>query len=163
MIKPDLNVLHVPVGQQSFDLEFDSHDNEWVPITIDMLKHAEVHSNDNVTAKSVLQGKESDIRIRPRLNKPQVLDDYSFIESLEGFVWSIRCYWEYLEKLTLLTNQESRFVSRLINDDDAEVILEWAMLEGVHESSPYVEWAKQNSVPVLNDAGEECFIFTCAE
>jgi len=133
MNKPDLSVF---VGS-GFDMEFSSRKNfKGFVITAAI---ASVDYFDSLPFLLEFQNHtQTEMEFcRPRLNKPQVLDDYSFIESLEGFVWDVM-----FEQNVCFGDMDETARTHLIKN------------QCVHESSPYVEWARANDVPVLNDAGK---------
>ncbi len=84
---------------------------------------------------------------RPRLNKEQVLDGYSFIKSLEGFVWDVRFSQNLYGK-----NKSSKNVIDAIKFYDGNP--EWLSFKGVRQGSIYEAWARQNDIPVINDDEE---------
>ncbi len=92
-------------------------------------------------------------RCRPRLNNPQVLPDWGWLENtlLEGFVWEAR-YSNYKACSTsAFTNRPilSSDLVRMIKDDN--YIIEWVSCIGVQQGSQLEEWAKANDVPIYND------------
>ncbi len=98
---------------------------------------------------------------RPRLNKEQVLDDYSFIGSLEGFVWELMALYPSSGG-ELRVHEHFTSVDILDFDNDIQFIdfeqegclVQWVSFKGVRQGSVYEAWARQNDIPVINVDGE---------
>ncbi len=88
---------------------------------------------------------------RPRLNKPQVLDGYSFIKSLEGFVWDAKIIHddEYINTDIDLCNHTTKDLQEVEKD-----CFLWISFKGVIQGSIYEAWARQNDIPAINTNGE---------
>ena len=80
------------------------------------------------------------ILFRPRINKPQVLDDWSWIP--DGFVWDALVYlWsenEYIEKVTR---------TKLLENGEAGII--HASCIGVEANKDFDEWAEIHSMKLI--------------
>lgn len=79
--------------------------------------------------------------MRPKLNLPTVLDDWTWAEPLEGFVWEV--LWD----------------PQSINIFDREIVTTkeinmtwpvWASLKGVLRGSKFEQWAIRVNVPVYD-------------
>ncbi len=86
----------------------------------------------------------------PRLKKPQVLADYSFLESLEGF--EFEAYWYHKENKELTYGRGPLTGIRKSFALGWQII--WVSFVGVQKGSIYEAWARQNEIPVINDDGE---------
>lgn len=95
-------------------------------------------------------------KCRPRLNKPQVIGDWSWVP--DGFVWRAR--WLGFGELNT-TIMDSKKLRDLADCDLGEVVFDSFMGEevvfasciGVEKGSDLEEWAKANDVPII-DIGE---------
>lgn len=92
-------------------------------------------------------------KLRPRLNKPQVLGGYSFIEPLEGFVWGA----EIEDEKGFCIELNPCETDVLLNSESPPFEIErfiWLSFQGVEQGSRFEQWAIANDVPILNNNGE---------
>lgn len=83
---------------------------------------------------------------RPRLNKPQVLYDWSWVEGLDGFVWD--CLWYDQDRghelmSVHLNSKECAGISK------NKVPFALAFI-GVEKGSGLEPWAKSKNVPIID-------------
>ena len=82
------------------------------------------------------------VRIRPRLNDPQVLDEYDWVKEVDGAVWDVLFAGGY-GKIEL-RNQTTENVLRSNLGD-----LTWLAYKGQQAGLGYDEWCKAHGVPIL--------------
>ena len=86
---------------------------------------------------------------RPRLNKPQVLPDWGWLDNplLDGFVWEVaQPTHKGINKKILVT---ASFLKMHISRDSYEIA--YASISGVQKGSQLEDWAIENDVPIYND------------
>ena len=80
---------------------------------------------------------------RPRLNDPQVLDNYDWVKEVDGAVWDVLFAGGY-GKIEL-RNQTTENVLRSNLGD-----LTWLAYKGQQAGLGYDEWCKAHGVPLIN-------------
>jgi len=108
------------------------------------MKDNNPHLRHVYTPSKTIGGHNRFYKCRPSLNKPQVLDDYSFIKSLEGFVWEYTTINSSGE--LYVTNKPVSSIN-VLNDEDFWRI-QWLKFVGVMKGSIYEQWAIENDIPV---------------
>lgn len=125
MNKPDMSAF---IGR-GFDLEimYTPTQSDW-RISQDVSHHPHILNSDYI--------------IRPRLNKPQVLDDWSWLP--DGFVWRA-CAYDSLVKLPMFHKLYSAIPSKYLKATGSVI---WAECIGVTEE--YREWGESVGMEVVD-------------
>ena len=82
--------------------------------------------------------------MRPRLEKPQVLDQYDWVKEVDGAVWDIR--YDDISGIKTHVNVTNQ---RLIKEFELTVGVEWLSYKGQQAGLGYDEWCKAHGVPIL--------------
>ena len=89
---------------------------------------------------------------RPRLNKKQIMDDYTPI-LVEGLVWEAYVEYDFggMDWIGETKTIESKALSLWLNADPELRSIAHIAFKGVQQGNGLSEWAKANDVPILSD------------
>jgi len=129
-----------------FDCEFKLEwDNKEISYQVGLLRS--IADNRQAVHYSKTKALQSQT-CRPRLDKAQVLTDYTPI-LVDGFVWEHKTDYPSFSMPPLHGDNVNSAAMRMMNDSD-EFTVQWIAFKGVEKGSEYEEWAIANDVPIYN-------------
>jgi len=147
MNKPEQRDLDLtPFVGSGFDCEtFDENRHDW--LVCELLGRLSINEF-NLRADYFFENHMDSDKARPRLNKPQVLDDYSKV-LVDGLVWNIRySNYKYLQNENVTSQYSSHDCLGLSRNDN--FIVEWIEFIGVERGSGLEDWAERHGVPIID-------------
>jgi len=91
-----------------------------------------------------------DTLYRPRLNKPQVLDDYSKV-LIDGLVYEYRVHnYKYCPQGTTLIGSYSQFKGDVLDDNN---VIEWCSVIGLEDKPEWREESERLAMPLIKVEG----------
>lgn len=106
---------------------------------------------ENLTKNQLRALNNQGLKLRPRLNKAQVLEDYTPI-LVDGFVWEVK----FIRLISRLKCREIVTSDELRGEGMSEksVCVRSVAFKGIQRGYGLSEWALANDVPICNDKME---------